>query len=74
MALVSPVAGLRLVDPETGQEIVLQRQQIEQDPVAAPSQGTDEGPGHCVQDEVVGCCDDGNEDEQWVAESHKTAE
>lgn len=73
MVLVNPVARLRLMNPETGQEVVLQGEQIEQDPVAAPAQGTDESPCHCVEDEVVGCCDDSDEDEEWVAEANKTA-
>lgn len=66
--------GIRLVDSDKREEIVLQRKQVEQQSIAAPAQETHGCPRYRVQNKVVGCRDDGDQDQKWIREARETAD
>lgn len=65
--------NLRLMHPQTPQEPILQRAQIQQDPVALPRDAAHDGASHCVENEMVGGGDDGDEDDGRVEQTQQHA-
>lgn len=61
-----------LVNPHNPQEIVLENTQVQQKTVCVPSNAANHRSGNSVQDEVVGCCNNGREDECWVRQAHNS--
>lgn len=68
------IGGLRLVDSDEREEIVLQREQVEQQSIAAPAHETHKCPRYRIQNEVIGCRDDGDQDQEWIGETRETAD
>lgn len=66
--------GLRLVDSDKREEMVLQRKQVEQQSIATPAQETHKCTRNRVQNKVVGCGDDGDQDQKWIREARETAD
>ena len=62
------------MNPDDREEIVLQGEQVEQQSIAAPAQETHKGPRYRIQNEVVGCRDDGDQDQEWIGEAREAAD
>lgn len=61
-----------LVNPHNPQEIVLKNTQVQQKAVRVPSNAANHRSGNSIQDEVVGGCNNGREDECWVRHAQNT--
>lgn len=58
--------SLGLVDAQGVEEVILKRQQVQEQPIQVPSQQASGGTGDSVEDKVVGGGNDGSEDDSGV--------
>lgn len=62
------------MDAHQAEEVVLEREEVQQHPIETPTQPADQSAGNRIEDKVVGGGDDGDKDGERVQEAEGKAQ